>query len=85
MYPSIEEKAANLLYFMIKSHPLVYGNKRSGAYAFVWFLHQAKILDTTHITPATLTALAPLIAESNPKDKKRVVGLICLLIERRNR
>jgi len=50
LYPSIEEKAAHLLYFIIKNHPFVDGNKRSGAYAFIWFLQQAKILDTTRIT-----------------------------------
>ncbi len=43
LYPAIEEKAAHLLYFIIKNHPFVDGNKRSGAYAFVWFLQQAKI------------------------------------------
>ena len=57
LYPSIEEKAAHLLYFIIKNHPFIDGNKRSGAYAFVWFLRQAKILDITKITPAALTAI----------------------------
>lgn len=47
IYPSIEEKAAHLLYFMVKNHPFVDGNKRSGAYAFIWFLRQAKVLDIT--------------------------------------
>lgn len=57
LYPSIEEKASHLLYFLVKNHPFVDGNKRSGAYAFVWFLRQAKILDVTRITPPALTAL----------------------------
>lgn len=80
LYPTVEEKAANLLYLIIKNHPFVDGNKRSGAYAFVWFLRQAKILDISRITPPALTALTLLIAESSPKDKGKMVGLICLLL-----
>ncbi len=70
LYPSIEEKAAHLLYFIVKNHPFVDGNKRSGAYAFVWFLRYVKVLDLTRITPA-LTAITLLIAESLPKDKEK--------------
>lgn len=77
LYPTIEVKAANLLYFIIKNHPFVDGNKRSGAYAFVWYLRQAKILDVTKITPPALTAITLLIAESAPKDKEKMVGLVC--------
>ena len=80
LYASVEEKAAHLLYFMVKNHPFVDGNKRSGAYAFVWFLRQANILDATRMTPPALTALTILVAESNPKDKDRVVGLILTLL-----
>lgn len=83
LYPTIEEKAAHLLYFIIKNHPFVDGNKRSGAYAFVWFLQQAKILDATRITPPALTALTLLIAESNPKDKDKMIGLICALLAKK--
>lgn len=50
-------------------------NKRSGAYAFVWFLQQAKILNITKITPPAITLL---IAESSPKDK--MIGLICTFL-----
>lgn len=82
LYPTIEEKAAHLLYFIIKNHPFVDGNKRSGAYAFIWFLRQAKILDTSKITPAALTALTLLIAESSPKDKEKMVGLVCMLLSK---
>jgi Virulence protein len=42
LYPSIEEKAAHLLYFMVKNHPFTDGNKRSGAFAFIWFLRKAR-------------------------------------------
>ena len=82
LYPSIEEKAAHLLYFIIKNHPFVDGNKRSGAYAFVWFLRQAKILDVTRITPPALTALTFLIAESSPKDKDKMIGLVCTVLKK---
>jgi death-on-curing family protein len=85
LYPSIEEKAANLLYFIIKNHPFVDGNKRSGAYSFIWFLRQAKALDLTRITPPALTAITLLIAESSPKDKDKMIGLVCTLLSRRNK
>lgn len=80
LYPSIEAKASNLLYFIVKNHPFVDGNKRSGAYAFVWFLRQAKMLDLTKITPPALTAITLLIAESVPKDKEKMVGLVCAFL-----
>ncbi|HEY5713752.1 MAG TPA: virulence protein RhuM/Fic/DOC family protein [Candidatus Gracilibacteria bacterium] len=79
-YPSIEEKAAHILYFIIKNHPFNDGNKRSGAFAFVWFLSKAKLLNPNQITPETLTALTLLIAESDPKDKGRMIGLVLLLL-----
>jgi Virulence protein RhuM family/Fic/DOC family len=85
LYPSIEEKAAHLLYFIVKNHPFVDGNKRSGAYAFIWFLRQAKILDTTRMTPPALTALTLLIAESAPKEKEKMVGLVCTLLAKGKR
>lgn len=77
LYPTVETKAANLLYFIVKNHPFVDGNKRSGAYAFIWYLRQAKILDITRITPPALTAITLLIAESSPKDKEKMIGLVC--------
>jgi len=80
MYPSIEEKAAHLLYFIVKNHPFTDGNKRSGAFAFVWFLQRAKQLDTKRMSPEALTALTLLIAESNPKDKSKMIGLVCRLL-----
>lgn len=78
-YPSVEEKAAHLLYFMVKNHPFTDGNKRSGAFAFIWFLRQAGLLRAS-LTPEALTALTLLLAESNPKDKDKMVGLVLLLI-----
>lgn len=82
LYPTIEEKAAHLLYFIIKNHPFVDGNKRSGAYAFIWFLRQANILDLTRMTPPALTALTLLIAGSSPKEKDKLIGLVCSVLKK---
>ncbi|PWB38931.1 MAG: death-on-curing protein [Parcubacteria group bacterium] len=81
LYPTIEDKAAHLLYFIVKNHPLVDGNKRSGAYAFIWFLNKAKILNRSKLSPAALTALTLLVAESSPKDKDKMMGLILRLLK----
>ena len=81
LYPTLEEKAANLLYFIAKGHPFLDGNKRSAAFAFVWFLRKANILNISEITPEALTALTLLVAESNPKDKGKIIGLILMLIK----
>lgn len=82
LYPTAEEKAAHLLYFMVKNHPLVDGNKRSGAFSFVWFLRQAKILDPAKLTPSALTALTVMVAESNPEHKDKIIGLILNLLSK---
>lgn len=82
LYPTVETKAANLLYFIVKNHPFIDGNKRSGAYAFIWYLRQANILDISRITPAALTAITLLIAESSPKDKEKMVGLVCNFLKK---
>ena len=70
------------MYFMVKNHPFVDGNKRSGAFAFIWFLKKAHRLNTARLTPEALTALTLLVAESNPKDKERMIGLILLLLKK---
>lgn len=80
LYPTIEEKSAHLLYFMVKNHPYADGNKRSGAFAFVWFLKKAGILNPARLTAEALTALTLFVAESNPKDKDKTVGLVLLLL-----
>ncbi len=82
MYPTIEEKAAHLLYFMIKNHPFIDGNKRSGAYTFIWFLKKAGILNLSSMSPATLTAITLLVAESDPKNKERMIKLILQLLRK---
>lgn len=81
LYGSVEEKAAHLLYFIVKDHPFADGNKRSGAFAFAWFLREAKILNKTKITPPALTALTILVAESNPKEKEKMIKLILTLLK----
>jgi len=81
VYPSAKKKAAHLLYFIIKNHPFTDGNKRSGAFAFVWFLRKAGLLRAS-LTPEALTALTLLIAESNPKDKDKMVGVVMLLLRK---
>ncbi|GAB4450818.1 MAG: RhuM family protein [Bacteroidia bacterium] len=80
VYPTIEEKAAHLIYFIVKNHPFVDGNKRCGAFAFVWFLQKAGFNFRKKISPETLTALTILIAESNPADKEKIIGVIKLLL-----
>lgn len=82
VYPTIEEKAAHFLYFVVKNHPFVDGNKRTGAFCFLWFLTKASFHFSSSITPEALTAITLLVAESKPKDKKRIVGLIMLLLKK---
>ena len=81
VYKSTEEKAAHLLYFMVKNHPFIDGNKRSGALAFIWFLRKTKTKGFRNINPATLTALTLLIAESNPSKKDQMVALVTQLLK----
>lgn len=81
VYPTIEEKAAHLLYFMVKNHPFVDGNKRSGAFAFVWFLRKARIKTMGNINPSALTALTLLVAESDPKKKDQMTALITQILK----
>ncbi len=81
-YPSVEEKAAHLLYFIVKNHPFTDGNKRTGAFAFIWFLTKAGMKFEKKITPEALTALTLLIAMSKPKEKDQMVGLVLLLLKK---
>ena len=79
-YPSVEAKAAHLLYFVIKNHPFADGNKRSGAFLFVDFLNRnARLLDDRGnpvINDIGLAALALLVAESDPAHKETMIRLI---------
>ncbi len=80
LYETVEEKAAHLLYFMIKNHPFIDGNKRSGAFTFIWFLRKTKAKGFRNISPSILTILTLLIAESDPKDKDQMVALVTQLL-----
>lgn len=84
LYPTIEEQASHLLYFVIKNHPFSDGNKRIGAFLFVWFLEKNKHLlknnGENKINDNALTALALLVAQSNPNEKELMIKLICNLI-----
>ena len=80
VYPTLEEKAAHLLYFMVKNHPFSDGNKRSGAFAFIWFLRKTGAKGASHINPGALTALTLLIAESDPQRKEQMVALVTQIL-----
>lgn len=79
-YPSVEAKAAHLLYFVIKNHPFADGNKRSGAFLFVDFLHRnGRLLNAQGhpvINDTGLAALALLVAESDPAQKDVLIRLV---------
>ena len=79
-YPSVEAKAAHLLYFVIKNHPFADGNKRCGAFLFVEFLSRnGRLLDAGGapvLNDIGLAALALLVAESAPAQKETIIRLI---------
>ncbi len=85
LYQTIQEKAANLLYFIIKDHPFYDGNKRIGSLLFILFLtaNNCHLTESgeTKISDKALTAIALLIAESEPKEKELIVSLVCKLLE----
>ncbi len=84
LYPTIEEQAAHLLYFIIKDHPFSDGNKRIGAFLFVWFLeknrHRFRRNGDVKINESGLVSLALLIAQSDPKEKEMMIRLVINLI-----
>lgn len=83
-YPSVESKAAHLLYFVVKNHPFSDGNKRSGAFLFVDFLHRNhRLLNAKGepiINDTGLAALTLLVAESDPKQKETLIKLIMTML-----
>lgn len=85
LYPTVAEKAANLLYFIIKDHPFYDGNKRIGALLFIVFLtiNDFHLTESgeTKISDRALTAIALLIAESEPSEKELIVSLTRKLLE----
>ena len=84
LYPSIEEKAAHLLYFIIKDHPFVDGNKRIGSFLFVYFLDKNKYLYRENgerkINDNALTALSLLVAVSDPREKDKLIKITTNLL-----
>ena len=80
LLPSVEQKAANLLYYIVKGHPFSDGNKRIGAYLFVLFLHKNGILHKNNgearINDNALAALTLLVATSLPQQKEIIIRLI---------
>jgi len=88
LYPSIEEKAANLLYFVTKNHSFSDGNKRIAAFLFLYFLERNGVLFDQHgkkrIADNTLVALTLMIAVSKPDEKDTMTKVIVNLINRNN-
>ena len=83
VYPSLEEKVANLLYFMIKDHPYADGCKRIAASLFLEFLARNNILykaDQKRVSDGALVAITLMIAESDPKEKDIMVNLVMNLL-----
>lgn len=84
LYPAPEIKAANLLYFLVKNHSFVDGNKRIAAATFIWFLHKNNILFDNYgikvLDNNTLVALTLMLAESNPDDREMLVKVVVKLL-----
>ncbi len=88
LYPSVEEKAAMLLYLVTKNHSFSDGNKRIAATLFLWFLQNNGILyrtdNTKRISDGTLVAITLMIAESRPEEKDVMVKVVVNLINKNN-
>lgn len=88
LYPSIEEKGAHLLYFLVKNHSFTDGNKRIAAALFLWFFEKNNMLyahdGTKRIADNALVAMTLLIAESKPADKEVLVNVVINLINKKN-
>jgi len=84
LYPGLEEKSAHLLYFLVKNHAFVDGNKRIGAALFLWFLEKNKALHRKNgerrVSDAALVAITLLIAESKPIEKDIIVRIVTHLL-----
>ncbi|MBZ0145641.1 MAG: Fic family protein, partial [Rhodocyclaceae bacterium] len=84
LYPGLEEKAAHLLYFLVKNHAFVDGNKRIAAALFLWYLERNGALlrddGTPRMTNGTLVALTLMIAESRPEEMDMLVRIVMHLL-----
>jgi prophage maintenance system killer protein len=87
LYPGLEEKAAHLLYFLVKNHSFVDGNKRIAAALFLWFMEKNGQLyredGTKRIADAALVAITLMIAESAPREKDPITRIVTNLISKR--
>ena len=84
VYPSVQEKAANLLYFIVKDHPFIDGCKRIAASIFLYFLNKNNLLfknDKKIISDSTLVAITLLLAESKPEEKEIMINVIMNFLE----
>ena len=84
VYPSVQEKAANLLYFIVKDHPFIDGCKRIAASIFLYFLNKNNLLfknDKKIISDSTLVAITLLLAESRPEEKEIIINVIINFLE----
>lgn len=88
VYPSIEEKAANLLYFIVKNHSFLDGNKRIAAAIFIYFMQKNDILfredGYKKIADNTLVAITLMIAESKPNERDLIISILVNLINNEN-
>jgi len=88
LYPSLEEKGAHLLYFLVKNHSFVDGNKRIAAALFLWFMEKNGVLyradGSRHIADNALVAITLMIAESDPSQKDILTRVVVNLIKDRN-
>lgn len=88
LYPSIEEKAANLLYFITKNHSFTDGNKRIAAFLFLYFMEKNGILynddQTKRIADNALVAITLMIAVSKPEEKETIIKVVVNLINKKN-
>ncbi|GIK70135.1 MAG: virulence protein RhuM/Fic/DOC family protein [Bacteroidetes bacterium] len=88
LYPSVEEKAANLLYFIIKNHSFSDGNKRIAAFIFIWFLERNHLLyhpdGSKRLADNALVALCLMIAESKADEKELMAKVVINLINKNN-
>ena len=78
-YPTVEEKAANLLYFIVKDHPFIDGCKRIAASIFIYFLNQNELLfkdGKKTVSDSSLVAITLLLAESKPEEKEIMVRVV---------
>jgi prophage maintenance system killer protein len=87
-YPGLEEKAAHLLYFLVKNHSFVDGNKRIAAALFLWFMEKNSLLlrddGTKRLADNALVAITLLIAESRPQEKNVICKMMVNLINEKN-